>query len=419
MTLADRARVLGDDKSLPAWAVGLNVEDVLTRLPRVNEFWTPLLLVDRQRLTHNIGFLATWAIERGLEHMPHGKTSMSPELWREQIDAGASGITVATPWQARIAVESGISTVMLANQVADPHTAQWLAGHQGESTQVMSWVDSPTSVELLGAAGVAASGEVPVLVELGRPGGRTGTRTMADARSLIRLVHDTPGVKLAGIAGYEGAITHGRGADALATVRTYVTDLVDLAIEARVGNEALIVTAGGSAYPDAVADALEPAVAAGMRGVVRCGAYVLHDEGHYLDVSPFDHTRWQGGLVPAARALARVVSAPEPGLVLLDAGKRDLPYDEGLPVPVAAFSTQGARGDGGGELPLPDAHVDAMNDQHTFVRTGSADLTVGDVVVLGLSHPCTMADKWRLIPVVDSFDAGLEATVVDFIETRF
>jgi D-serine dehydratase len=43
-----------------------------------------------------------------------------------------------------------------------------------------------------------------------------------------------------------------------------------------------------------------------------------------------------------------------------------------------------------------------------------ADLRVGDMIGLGVSHPCTTFDKWRLIPIVD------EAYVVrSAIETFF
>lgn len=59
-------------------------------------------------------------------------------------------------------------------------------------------------------------------------------------------------------------------------------------------------------------------------------------------------------------------------------------------------------------------------DQHAFVRF-SADpgLQLGDLIVFGLSDPCTMFDKWWLIPVVDYLDDVPHATVRDLIETRF
>ena len=56
-----------------------------------------------------------------------------------------------------------------------------------------------------------------------------------------------------------------------------------------------------------------------------------------------------------------------------------------------------------------------MNDQHAYLRFGAAEAPrVGDLVGLGISHPCTTFDKWRWMAVVDeAYD------VVDAIVTLF
>jgi D-serine deaminase-like pyridoxal phosphate-dependent protein len=61
--------------------------------------------------------------------------------------------------------------------------------------------------------------------------------------------------------------------------------------------------------------------------------------------------------------------------------------------------------------------VSALNDQHAYLRLadgGSAP--VGSVVALGLSHPCTTFDKWRVLPVVESAASDV---VVDLVRTYF
>ena len=110
-----------------------------------------------------------------------------------------------------------------------------------------------------------------------------------------------------------------------------------------------------------------------------------------------------------------MLSRPEPGLVVLDAGKRDLPFDLDLPVPLAAVRRGRVPGGTAEAVPLGKATVTRLNDQHAYVDVEPAsELAVGDVVRLGLSHPCTAFDKWRAIPVVD--DAGI---VVDVLRTYF
>jgi D-serine deaminase-like pyridoxal phosphate-dependent protein len=114
---------------------------------------------------------------------------------------------------------------------------------------------------------------------------------------------------------------------------------------------------------------------------------------------------------------ASVISMPESGLAYLDAGKRDVPYDEGLPEiqllrRVASDGTVTS-------LPLVDHEIFVMNDQHSFVRIpADSPLRVGDLVRLGLSHPCTAFDKWSLIPVLDDASAKIPV-IVDFIRTYF
>lgn len=115
-------------------------------------------------------------------------------------------------------------------------------------------------------------------------------------------------------------------------------------------------------------------------------------------------------------AIARLADAArlDAGTAIIDAGKRDFPYDEGLPVPLYALDAAGER------MPLPGAAMTKLSDQHGFVRVVSdSPLAPGDLVVFGLSHPCTMLDKWRLVPVVDSVDDFAAAVVTDLVETRF
>jgi D-serine deaminase-like pyridoxal phosphate-dependent protein len=147
---------------------------------------------------------------------------------------------------------------------------------------------------------------------------------------------------------------------------------------------------------------------------LRSGAYVTHDDGLYQDVSPL------GAVLrlpdaepfrPAFTAWAQVVSVPEPDLALLVMGKRDAPYDEGLPVPRLLRTRRGEVG------PLTGCRVTKLADQHTFLvpEHGGDGLAVavGDWVGFGLSHPCTTFVRWSLIPVVSG------TTVVDLVRTYF
>ncbi|WP_246150175.1 amino acid aldolase [Agromyces intestinalis] len=403
----DDIRITPSDTGLPGRAAGLTVGEFLATEPRLDEFWTPLLVLDDAALRANARAIQSWCDEHGLELMPHGKTTMAPALWWLQLDGGATGLTLATPGQVRTARRFGVASVMLANALVAPPALAWAAAELADPAFALRvWADSVATVNAMeaGLAGLDLPRPIDVLVELGAPGGRTGARTLDDARRVADRVAASPVLRLAGTAGYEGSLGHDRSSGAAAAVRGYLADLVRLheTVAGLAGGE-LLLSAGGSAYLDLVAEAFEaPAArAAGTRRVLRSGASLVHDNGFYRGISPIDDR-----LTPAMRGLARVVSHPEPGLALLDGGKRDFPYDEGLPVPLA----------------LDGASVTALNDQHTYLRAapsgavGPVDIAIGDVVELGLSHPCTAFDKRRLIPVVERFGSD---RVVALVRTFF
>ncbi|MEV4555478.1 amino acid deaminase [Kitasatospora sp. NPDC049285] len=402
-------------KALPADAWGRTVREYLATGPTLDAFGTPLLTLDAAALDHNLRTMAAWCDRAGVRLAPHGKTTMAPALWQAQLAAGAHAITLANLPQLHVARAFGVQRVLLANTLLDPAGLGWLAAEldRDPGFAFTSWVDSVDSVRQMDAAlrATGATRPVEVLVELGGPGGRTGARGVPAALEVAAAVLAAPTLRLAGVGGYEGALAHDATDTALATVRGYLADLAELhhRLAADYPTATPVVTAGGSAYFDTVAEELVPLAAQvpGTLVVVRAGAYLAHDDGFYRGISPLARTA-ATPLRSALHGWARVVSHPEPQLALLDAGKRDLPFDEGLPEP------QLVRGAGA----LTGAAVTALNDQHAFLRDAGSRAPVGAVLRLGLSHPCTAFDKWSLIPVLDHADAE-HPRVVDLVRTYF
>jgi D-serine deaminase-like pyridoxal phosphate-dependent protein len=256
-------------------------------------------------------------------------------------------------------------------------------------------------------------------------------------------------LRLAGVGGFEGVMAADRAPAGLARVRAHLRSMRDTAaaLDARGlfdGVPEILLTAGGSAYFD---DAVALLTASGdgwrpsrpVRTVLRSGAYVTHDSGHYRALTPSGdpHSVLSAApgpdaapprFRPALRLLGRVLSRPEPGLALLDFGKRDAPLDLGLPVPLTAHTRDGApidlagagagagAGTGAGAGAGAGATISALADQHAFLRLDDPahPLAVGDLVACGVSHPCTAFDKWRLIPVADP-----DGHVTELIHTFF
>lgn len=424
------------DKGIPPQLWGRSAAEAGSlRLP-LSQFPTPLVTLSEPGLRHNIAVFADWCRERGLALAPHGKTTMAPQLWAAQLEAGSWAITLANVAQLAVARAYGVSRILVANEIIVPSALWWIADelHRDPAAQVICWADHRRTVALMeealavfdAAASDVTADEgyrpIDVLVEVGGAGGRTGARDLETALAVARALAAAPHLRLAGVGGYEGVLAAGSDTDSLATVRGFLTRMRE--VHERIAAEGLyadglvpIVSAGGSAYFDDVAAVLGPLADSGVQVVLRSGAYLTHDDGHYRQLSPLgEHPRTTGpGLVSALHGWVRVSSQPEPGLALVDGGKRDLPYD--LDLPEVQVRLTGDRA----QEPVSGVRVTALNDQHGFLRWDPerpSPVEIGDVLRLGLSHPCTAFDKWRVIPLIDDPDAA-DPRVVDFVRTFF
>ncbi|MFF0166118.1 amino acid deaminase [Streptomyces prasinus] len=415
-TLLAEERVDHRFKGLPPDADGLTVGELAAQRRNLftGGFTTPVLALSAERLEHNLKLMETYTARHGLVFAPHGKTSMAPQLFRRQIEHGAWGITLAVPHQVRVARAFGVRRVFLANELVDPAALRWISGELDADPgfRFVCYVDSVRGVELMDAALAGSARPVDVVVELaGGEGARTGVRTEAECAAVADAVAGARGLRLAGVAGYEGEVPDADPERVRAWLRRLVALAADFDKAGRfAGVEEIVVSAGGSAWFDAVADVFAeiPELSLPVLKMLRSGAYVSHDDGHYRELTPFNRVPEEGALEPAFRLWTQVVSRPSAGQAFANAGKRDAAYDLDLPF------AQVVRRDGA-ERPADGISVASLSDQHAWLRTApEADLEVGDWLGLGLSHPCTSFDKWVLIPVAEA-----DGTVVDYIRTFF
>ncbi|MFE3203234.1 amino acid deaminase [Embleya sp. NPDC059237] len=407
-------------KGLPPDAEGLTVGELAAERRNLftGGFTTPVLALSAESVEHNLALMETYARRHGLAFAPHGKTSMAPQLFARQLEHGAWGITVAVPHQARVARAFGVPRIFLANEVVDAAALRWVAAELDADPdfRFLCYVDSVRGVALMDAALRAAGARRPVdvVVELAAgEGARTGARTESECAEIADAVAASPVLRLVGVAGYEGEVPRADGD----RVRAWLRRLTSLAAEFdKRGRfeqlDEIVLSAGGSAWFDAVADVFAelPALSRPVLKLLRSGAYVSHDDGHYRHLTPFNRVPDEGVLQPAFRLWAQVVSRPSATQAFVNAGKRDAAYDLDLP---EAQVVRSARD--GSTRPAAGIAVTGLSDQHGWITTDAdAELEVGDWLGMGLSHPCTSFDKWQLIPLVTA-----DGTVTDYIHTLF
>ena len=368
----------------------------------------PTAVLLQSAIASNSALFAKFCGEHKISFAPHGKTTMSPELFDIQMRDGAWGITAATAFQARTMIEHGVPRVLIANEVVAPGDIAWVAQATRQKHEVICCVDSTQAVKILddSLAGLLRGRKVPVLVELGVMDGRTGARTISEALVVARAVVASSSLKLVGVSGFEGIISESQTQTAEQRVDNFLDDLRGLA-DAMIaenlfqGVSEILISAGGSVFFDRVATKLVGQNSAiPERIIIRSGCYLSHDDGVIDQLSPYGSASHVSGDVfrAALEVWGVVLSRPEPSRVIVGIGKRDVSTDGMLPIAKKILR----RGNGEPQDWVEGTRAVRVDDQHLYLNVDASDeVAVGDLIGFGISHPCTTFDKWRAIPIAN------------------
>jgi len=418
------------EKGVPGRITSVPLADVKSLLWNVldEDVPLPVAVLKRDALESNSHRMQAFLRMTGAALAPHGKTTMSPDLFDRQLADGAWGVTVATPHQVQVARHFGYQRLFLANQLIGKSALDYVVTEMRDDPtfEFYSLVDSIASVEQLVAA--ARRGHldrsIPVLVEMGYDGGRTGCRDLDVAMAVAREVAGSGGaVTLCGIEGFEGLLS---GADTGTTqrlVERFLDDVVELARrcdrEGLVATDPILLSAGGSAHYDLVVRKFAGA-AFSRRSMIllRSGCYLTHDSGLYARAAAIRKARSphleeiEPEFANALEVWAYVLSVPEDGLAIVGLGKRDVSYDE---LPIALSWSRPGTVERGPHVLSASHKLLRLNDQHGYLEVPKqSPLAVGDMVAFGISHPCLTFDKWRVIHVIDE-----QYNIVHSIRTYF
>jgi|SRR5690625_1142254 len=386
----------------------------------------PTCVLKESALEHNSRWMQRLLDIYGAKLAPHGKTTMSPQLFKMQLDDGAWGITLATVSQVELARKYKIERILLANQLVGKQSINYIVSElkQDKNFDFYCLVDNVDNVLALAQAAAEANLDKPlqVFVEIGYEDGRTGCRTVEEAMRVAKAVSDSRYLSLRGVEGFEGLIKP----TAQATQEERIAEFLETMVEALqkcydnnlFASGSIYLSAGGSAFYDMVLERFsDKSLRDRCEIIVRSGCYLTHDSIMYADLFEKVRKRSQNvnalgeGLKPALEVWGYVLSRPEKGRAIVGMGKRDASYDD---FPVAE---KWYRFEGGSSSPKPlENHVVVqLDDQHCHLQIpDDSPLAVGDAVQFGISHPCLTFDKWRKILLVDD-----DYNITGHIDTYF
>ena len=382
----------------------------------------PVAVLKDSALKHNSMQMRNFLSVSGAELCPHGKSTMSPQLFERQMNDGAWGLTAATGTHINVYRRAGAKRIFLANQVVDKTTIEYIFEElrQDSEFEFFCLVDSVRQIDMMKRIleKTAVGRPVHLLIEIGAEGGRCGVRKFHQGLELARYINSLDGFfDLSGIEAFEGSIP-GSTEEVSSAINAFLQRVVELAEacdkENLFNGKYCLLTAGGSTYFNRVADAFRSAHLSRRHTILlRSGCYLTHDHGIYADLAGDEKERSRTAypaLVPALEVWACVQSVPESGLAILSLGKRDISHDIHLPLPLFCLHDGSIR-----DVKIGEFVIYALNDQHAYMRcTPGKEPEIGDLIGLGISHPCTTFDKWQLLFLVDD-----EYNVLEGIRTFF
>jgi len=284
----------------------------------LDEIDTPALWVDLDVMQSNVETISQFLRMNNVNWRPHTKGIKIPAIAHELIQAGAIGITCSKLSEAEVMAAGGIKDILIANEIVGDLKLRRLVSLRRQA-DVMVCLDSHENAQAISSAAVDAGVKIRVLVELDTGMGRCGIKPGQSAVVFVEQVQELPGLNFAGLMSWEGH-----------TAKIEVEDLKNKSIHESVGQ--LVHTA------DMCRSAGVPVqiVSCGGTGTYRITASipgiteVQAGGGIFGDVT---YQKWGAGVNCSLFILATVISNPEPGKAIIDAGRKAMNIEYSFPEP--------------------------------------------------------------------------------------
>ena len=364
----------------------------------LTELQTPLVVIDAPALTRNIARMAEAAAQGGKQLRPHGKTHKSGWVARQQVAAGAVGLTCAKPGEAEVFAAEGIDDIRIAYPIAPTYAERVLSLMDG--VRLSTIVDDLSVAQAWSDLMESAGRRLEVLVKIDVGTHRCGIDPRErDAGAFIESVSRMPGLDLRGLLSHAGHAYAATSAEHVAQIARDEAALMAALSDGCRGRGIQLDEISVGSTPTAL-------VSASLEGIteLRPGNYVFHDRTQVgLGV-----VGWEGC---ALRIHASVVSFPSADRLVLDSGSKVLSSDgaRGFPGPATGFGV--VLGPDG--RPDDGLLIERLSEEHAVVRvTGDTRLRIGDRVTVVPNHACVVANLANGYIVADG-DQLVEQVRVD------
>ena len=323
----------------------------------VEDLDTPALVIDVAAAEANINKMQAWCDSHDVGLRPHGKTHKTPFWAHKQLEAGAIGLCASKVSEAEALVSGGVSQIMITSEIIGRPKIQRLISLAGRANVIVA-VDDEANVRDLSDAALARGVDLGVVAEVNVGQNRCGTLPGEPTTAVAKAADAAPGLRFEGLMGYEGHVVgkyefeeRKSGAEQAMDRLLSAADAVEAA-----GLPVNVLSAGGTGTYN---------VTGAMHRItdIQCGSYIFMDGEYLLALDDFR---------PALTVLAAVISRPAPDRAVLDAGRKSISIDRGMPK----------------VLGIPGAEVVSLSEEHAVVRLsgGGRKPDVGEKVAMLPMH---------------------------------
>lgn len=171
------------------------------------ELDTPCLVIDYEKLKHNLEIMQQHGFTWGIGIRPHCKTHKCTQIARLQLEYGAIGISAAKLSEAAALVSKRITNVLITSPIVSEAKYSRLFNCLKSAPDLMLVVDDKDNIRMLNKLGKSLNQPVYVLLDIDSGIGRTGINPEA-ALEYGHFINGMNWLKLKGIQCYAGHLQH-------------------------------------------------------------------------------------------------------------------------------------------------------------------------------------------------------------------
>lgn len=324
----------------------------------IEDLDTPNVVIDLDRVEHNIRKLQTYCNQHGLKLRPHIKTHKLPVLAYKQLEAGAVGITCQKLSEALVMAAAGIKDILLSYNIIGKQKIVPLA-QLARQTRLSVAIDNAAALHTLAQAAKLAESNIYVLIEFESGNERVGVQHVQEALELAQNVSTHPFLHFGGLMTYPCS----------QQAATFIAEAKRLFASA--GLNINTVSAGGTPGMWQVHR---------VEGIteLRAGTYIYNDR-HIVGTGTASLDEC------ALHVHATVISRPTDNRAVIDAGSKTLSSDL-----IKAEYGQGY----GLILEYPEAIIKRLNEEHGIIDLSNCHTKpqIGEVVRIVPNHVCVVTN---------------------------